>query len=69
MRAENVSSYALALVHRLPWIFRLTVICLLCYCFDRGAGGKPLLIEDVYTHPNFYRGHDDATGFRTQSAI
>ncbi len=31
--------------------------------------GKPLLIEDVYTHPKFYRGHDDATGYRTKSMI
>ncbi len=31
--------------------------------------GQPLLIEDVYTHPKFYRGHDDATGYRTRSMI
>ena len=31
--------------------------------------GKPLLIEDVYTHPKFYRGHDEATGYRTKSMI
>lgn len=31
--------------------------------------GKPLLIEDVYNHPKFYRGHDEATGYRTKSMI
>jgi phosphoserine phosphatase RsbU/P len=31
--------------------------------------GRPLLIEDAYTHPKFYRGHDDATGYRTKSMI
>src|SRR3990172_3999909 len=31
--------------------------------------GKPLLIEDVYTHPKFYRGADEATGYRTKSMI
>jgi sigma-B regulation protein RsbU (phosphoserine phosphatase) len=31
--------------------------------------GKPLLIEDVYAHPKFYRGHDEATGYRTKSMI
>lgn len=24
--------------------------------------GKPLLLEDAYTHPKFHRAHDDATG-------
>jgi sigma-B regulation protein RsbU (phosphoserine phosphatase) len=31
--------------------------------------GQPLLIEDVYTHPKFFRGHDQATGYRTKSMI
>jgi sigma-B regulation protein RsbU (phosphoserine phosphatase) len=31
--------------------------------------GKPLLLEDAYTHPKFYRGHDEATGYRTKSMI
>ncbi len=31
--------------------------------------GKPLLLEDVYTHPKFHRAHDDATGYRTRSMI
>jgi len=31
--------------------------------------GKPLLLEDAYTHPKFFRGHDDATGYRTKSMI
>ncbi len=31
--------------------------------------GAPLLIEDVYEHPKFYRGHDEATGYRTKSMI
>jgi sigma-B regulation protein RsbU (phosphoserine phosphatase) len=31
--------------------------------------GTPLLIEDVYTHPKFFRGHDEATGYRTKSMI
>lgn len=31
--------------------------------------GKPLLLEDAYTHPKFHRGHDDATGYRTKSMI
>ncbi len=31
--------------------------------------GKPLLLEDSYTHPKFYRGHDKATGYRTKSMI
>ena len=31
--------------------------------------GEPLLLEDAYTHPKFYRGHDDATGYRTKSMI
>ncbi|MFA5074455.1 MAG: GAF domain-containing SpoIIE family protein phosphatase [Nitrospirota bacterium] len=31
--------------------------------------GKPLLLEDAYTHPHFYRGHDEATGYRTKSMI
>jgi len=31
--------------------------------------GTPLLLEDAYTHPKFYRGHDDATGYRTKSMI
>lgn len=31
--------------------------------------GKPLLLDDAYTHPKFYRGHDDATGYRTKSMI
>jgi phosphoserine phosphatase RsbU/P len=29
--------------------------------------GKPLLQEDVSTHPRFFRGHDEATGYRTKS--
>jgi sigma-B regulation protein RsbU (phosphoserine phosphatase) len=31
--------------------------------------GKALLIEDVYVHPKFFRGHDEATGYRTKSMI
>src|SRR3990170_1108737 len=31
--------------------------------------GKPLLLEDAYTHPKFHRAHDDATGYRTKSMI
>jgi phosphoserine phosphatase RsbU/P len=31
--------------------------------------GKPLLLEDAYTHPKFFRGHDEATGYRTKSMI
>ena len=31
--------------------------------------GKALLIEDVYTHPKFFKGHDEATGYRTKSMI
>jgi len=31
--------------------------------------GKALLIEDVYAHPKFFRGHDEATGYRTKSMI
>ena len=31
--------------------------------------GKALLLEDAYTHPKFYRGHDEATGYRTKSMI
>lgn len=31
--------------------------------------GKPLLLVDAYTHPKFYRGHDEATGYRTKSMI
>lgn len=31
--------------------------------------GKPLLIEDVYSHPKFFQGHDEATGYRTKSMI
>ncbi|OGW34259.1 MAG: hypothetical protein A2010_00050 [Nitrospirae bacterium GWD2_57_9] len=31
--------------------------------------GQPLLIADVYTHPKFFRGHDEATGYRTRSMI
>ena len=31
--------------------------------------GEPLLLEDAYTHPKFFRGHDDATGYRTRSMI
>ncbi len=31
--------------------------------------GKPLLIEDAYTHPKFYRGADEATGYLTKSMI
>ena len=31
--------------------------------------GKPLLLEDAYTHPKFYHGHDEATGYRTKSMI
>jgi len=31
--------------------------------------GKALLLEDAYTHPKFYRAHDDATGYRTKSMI
>jgi signal transduction protein with GAF and PtsI domain len=30
---------------------------------------KPLLSEDAYTHPKFYHGHDEATGYRTKSMI
>ena len=33
------------------------------------AANRRLLIEDVYTHPKFYRGHDQATGYRTKSMI
>lgn len=33
------------------------------------AEGKPLLLEDAYTHPKFFRGNDDATGYRTKSMI
>ncbi len=31
--------------------------------------GKPLLLEDAYDHPKFFRGHDEATGYRTKSMI
>src|SRR5512135_2983391 len=31
--------------------------------------GKPLLLADAYEHPKFYRGHDEATGYRTKSMI
>jgi phosphoserine phosphatase RsbU/P len=31
--------------------------------------GRPLLLEDVYTHPKFHRAHDEATGYRTRSMI
>lgn len=31
--------------------------------------GKALLIKDVYAHPKFFRGHDEATGYRTKSMI
>ncbi len=31
--------------------------------------GEPLLLEDAYTHPKFYRGNDEATGYRTRSMI
>jgi phosphoserine phosphatase RsbU/P len=31
--------------------------------------GKPLLLEDAYKHPKFYRAHDDATGYRTKSMV
>jgi sigma-B regulation protein RsbU (phosphoserine phosphatase) len=31
--------------------------------------GKPLLLEDAYAHPKFYRAHDEATGYRTKSMI
>jgi sigma-B regulation protein RsbU (phosphoserine phosphatase) len=31
--------------------------------------GKPLLLEDAYTHPKFFRGNDEATGYRTKSMI
>jgi sigma-B regulation protein RsbU (phosphoserine phosphatase) len=31
--------------------------------------GKALLIEDVSAHPKFFRGHDEATGYRTKSMI
>ncbi len=31
--------------------------------------GKPLLLEDAYTHPKFHRAHDEKTGYRTKSMI
>lgn len=31
--------------------------------------GTPLLLEDAYTHPKFFRGNDEATGYRTKSMI
>jgi len=31
--------------------------------------GIPLLLEDAYTHPKFFRGNDEATGYRTKSMI
>lgn len=31
--------------------------------------GKPLLLEDAYTHPKFFRGNDEQTGYRTRSMI
>ncbi len=31
--------------------------------------GEPLLLEDAYTHPKFYRGNDEKTGYRTKSMI
>jgi sigma-B regulation protein RsbU (phosphoserine phosphatase) len=31
--------------------------------------GRPLLLEDAYTHPKFHRAHDEATGYRTKSMI
>lgn len=31
--------------------------------------GKPLLLEDAYTHPKFHKAHDEATGYRTKSMI
>lgn len=31
--------------------------------------GTPLLLEDAYTHPKFFRGNDEATGYRTRSMI
>lgn len=33
------------------------------------AEGTPLLLEDAYTHPKFFRGNDEATGYRTKSMI
>ncbi len=31
--------------------------------------GTALLLEDAYTHPKFFRGNDEATGYRTKSMI
>ncbi|MDH4162584.1 MAG: SpoIIE family protein phosphatase [Nitrospirota bacterium] len=31
--------------------------------------GKPLLLEDAYDHPKFFRGNDEKTGYRTKSMI
>ena len=31
--------------------------------------GTPLLLEDAYSHPKFFRGNDEATGYRTRSMI
>lgn len=31
--------------------------------------GTPLLLEDAYDHPKFYRGNDEKTGYRTKSMI
>jgi len=31
--------------------------------------GKPLLLEDAYSHPKFFRGNDEKTGYRTKSMI
>ena len=31
--------------------------------------GEALLLEDAYDHPKFYRGNDEATGYRTKSMI
>ena len=31
--------------------------------------GKPLLLEDAYDHPKFFRGNDEQTGYRTKSMI
>lgn len=62
----NVSKYLSLNVYR--YIF----LCLssLYHCILKTfSAGELLNIEDTYSHPLFYRGVDDATGFRTRYVL
>ena len=71
---KNHCSHHLSLLgHRIDdlgivndFIIRYLIYFLCTMLFKKLSAGELLNIDDTYSHPLFYRGVDDATGFRTR---